>query len=206
MEKDKQIIASLIKKNYLKIIPSLKKEKTQQYSTLVLTLLAFSIFAIFAINPTISTIAELKKELADNKVVDEKLQDKIKNLGILQNKFMELKEDLFAVDAAMPKNPQAPLLTGQIQSLAKENNITIDRLQIFEVEMARTGEAPKTNYFAFSFLFDGEGSYKNISTFISSLVSFDRIVNLDTVSVTKTGEVRSDLYRLSLRGTAYFKK
>lgn len=56
---------------YLQLLPNLKGEKTQKFTTLILTFFALSFFGLLAINPTISTISELNKELEDNKFVDQ---------------------------------------------------------------------------------------------------------------------------------------
>ncbi|MGA2968093.1 MAG: hypothetical protein ABSD69_02925, partial [Candidatus Levyibacteriota bacterium] len=46
---------------YLELIPDIKREKAQKYITIVLTLTTAIILGVFAINPTLSTIANLQK-------------------------------------------------------------------------------------------------------------------------------------------------
>ena len=65
------------KEKYLGFLPDLKKEKTQKYSSIIFSLVSLSFFGIFAINPTLSTIAKLKKELSDTKFVEEQLRKNI---------------------------------------------------------------------------------------------------------------------------------
>ena len=78
-----------IKNNkYYKLLPDFKEEKTRRLSSIVFSLLALSIFGLFAINPTLSTIARLKKELSDAKFVDQQLTEKIANLSSLQEVYL----------------------------------------------------------------------------------------------------------------------
>ena len=68
------IVLKKIKNNkYFELLPDLKKEKTKKYSSIIFSLISLSFFGIFAINPTLSTIAKLRKELSDTKFVDEQL-------------------------------------------------------------------------------------------------------------------------------------
>jgi len=66
---------------YFELVPNFKQEKTQKFTTVILTLIAFAILLIFAINPTLSTIANLQKQLDDAKFIKEKLDQKINDLS-----------------------------------------------------------------------------------------------------------------------------
>src|SRR5687767_10764921 len=85
-----------------------RDEKTKNLSAIILTFLALSFFGLFAINPTISTIVQLKKEIADNQEVNQKLEEKITNLSTLQQKYNLLQNDIPFIFSAIPQNPQGP--------------------------------------------------------------------------------------------------
>ncbi len=76
------IIIKKLKKDqyakYLELLPDFKSEKAQKYTTIILSLSASIILGIFAVSPTISTIANLQRQLEDDKFVEQKLQEKIK--------------------------------------------------------------------------------------------------------------------------------
>lgn len=189
---------------YLQKLPNFREEKTQSFTTLALTFLALSFFGFFAINPTLSTITQLKRQLSDSLFVDKKLEEKITNLGILQQKYNLLKDTTSIALYALPQAPTVPLLIAQVQALALKSNVSIERLQVFQVELSKLKEGEdKDSSFAFSF--EGQGSYADISNFLSSLVNFERLVTLDTISLTKASE-KNEMLKLNLRGRAYFKK
>lgn len=186
---------------YLQLLPSFKEKKTQAFTTIALTLLALSVFGFFAINPTVSTIAKLKKELADSKIVDEQLDRKIKALSILQNQYSLLENDIPRIFDAIPQAPIVPLLAGQSQSLAKTNNISLDRIEAFEVELSQKKGSKNAQAYAFSI--NGTGSYAQILEFAKSLTNFERVATIDVISITRL-EGKSDL-NVNIRGKAYFK-
>ncbi len=95
-------------REYLKLLPNFHEENTRIITTLILTFLAMSFFGIFAINPTLSTIVTLKKQLADSQLVHEKLGTKINNLSSLQQQYTQLSSELPVVFEAIPQTAQAP--------------------------------------------------------------------------------------------------
>ncbi|MDP3988202.1 MAG: type 4a pilus biogenesis protein PilO [Candidatus Levybacteria bacterium] len=193
------------KKNYLDLLPKIKEEKTQTFTTIALTLLALSFFGIFAISPTLSTIAQLKKQISDNLYVDKKLGEKITNLGILSQKYSALDADIPIVLAAVPQNSQAPLLLTQIEAMAQKNNLEVIRLQSYLVELTKIKEDP-SDYSSFTFSIEGQASsYENIENFLSSLINFDRIISIDVISVSSRADKNATL-RISIRGKAFFKQ
>ncbi|MBI2431038.1 MAG: type 4a pilus biogenesis protein PilO [Candidatus Levybacteria bacterium] len=186
---------------YKNLSPFFKEEKTQNFTTLALTLVALSLFGLFAINPTITTIVHLRKQLTDSRYVEQKLQEKIANLNSLQQAYTSLKNDIPIIIAAMPQKPQVPLFTAQIQRVAIENQITIIRLQVFQVELSKNQKQEK--YGSFGFALDVEGAQNNLTKFLSSLVGFERIISIENIALGKIKTV--DTSTLSLRGKAYFK-
>lgn len=196
------IFKNLPRKGYLDIFPQLRQKRTQDFTTLVFTLIALSFFGFFAINPTLSTIAQLKKQLSDSRLVDKKLGEKIINLGLLREKYGLLENDVPLVLTALPQSPNAPLLIGKIQSLAKESNLTVKKIQSLAVELAKPKDA-LDNYASFVFALEAEvPSQSEVSDFLSSLINFDRIVTIDMLSIT---EGEGEKLKISLQGKAYFK-
>lgn len=198
------LFKNLQKKKFFEMMPDFKEERMQKFTTLVFTITALSFFGLFAINPTLSTIANLNKQLSDNKFVDQQLQDKINNLYLLQQKYSQIAPDLPYVLDSFPKNPQIPLLVAQVQSLAQSSNIAITSLQTFEVEVPNTSNNAK-KFYAFTFTLSANGSYADLSTFINSMIKMQRIVSINILSLTRNaGE--GPPTQLNFKGTAYFKQ
>ena len=189
---------------YFENVIDLKNKRTIQFTYLVLTVIALTFFGLFAINPTLTTIAKLERELDDNQFVDDQLQRKIQNLSSLQTSYAGISNDLPMIESSIPKNPQAPILIAQVQSVAKTNNVTLLSTQVFPVELNENAKTDK-NQSAFSFIILGEGSNSSISDFVDRMSKMQRVISLDQITLTKRAD-SSDLLQISLRGSAYFKK
>lgn len=196
----KQKSKGLFKNLGLPFVPNFKEERTQKFTTIVLTVLTLSFFGIFAINPTISTIVKLRKELEDNKFVDNKLTEKINNLSSLQKKYNSLQNDMPFILAAIPQSSEVPLLAAQIQAVAKNTNVIIENFQTFEVEIQK--KTSPRNYSSFSFALSLDGSYNDLYNFLKSLSNMQRVVSIDLISLTK--KTTSSSLQLSIKGKAFF--
>lgn len=180
--------------------PNFKGERTQKFTTIVLTIIALAIFGVFAINPTISTIAKLRKELDDNNLIDSKLQQKISNLTTLQNKYNAMQKDLPLILSAIPKNPELPLLAAEVQAAAKVTNVDIQNFQSFQIEVKK--EASSRNFSTFSFTVSATGTYGDVYRFLTTVSNMQRVVSLDLLSITKKSA--GNQVDLSIKGEAFF--
>lgn len=183
------------------ILPRLAEKRVQSFTTITLALLTLSFFGIFAISPTLSTIADLQKQISDSQFVNDQLKQKIINLTQLQDAYTKIKGDLPVLYAAVPANPDATVLVGQLQTIAQTSGVTLLNIQTLAVDVTNL---PTAQYNSFAFALDVTGSYAEVKTFLQTLTSFNRLVTIDALSLTqpKTAE---DMYTLSLRGKAYFK-
>lgn len=186
---------------YFEFLPDFKEEKTQKFTTLIFTLIALSFFGLFAINPTISTITELNRQLEDSRFVDQKLGQKISSLTVLQQKYTNLQPDLPIILNAIPKDSEVPLFAAQIQSVANNSNITIDSFQTFEVEISKNPNPRQ--YSSFAFALTAEGTYNDLSNFLSNLSNMQRVAGIDTLSLTKRSGISNSL-QLTLKGKTFF--
>jgi len=197
-------IKNFTKSRYFVILASLQNERTKKLTSIILTLTAIIIFGIFAINPTASTIIKLKKELTDKKSVEKNLQEKIKNLATLHERHAEIQADIPYVLDAMPDKPQVALLMAQIQSIARNTNISISDLQNLAIELFNKNVGGGQEHFSYSFSVSGSGSLRDVIAFLSELVNMQRIVNVDTLSIDQTAD-KGGILRFSLQGSSYYK-
>ncbi len=189
-------------REYLKLLPDIQKENTKMFVTLALTFGALSFFGIFAINPTLTTINQLKKELQDNIAVEEQLRVKINNLSLLQQQHNQLQPDLPFVYDAIPNNAQAPTLTAQIEGLAEKENLTITNYRVAEVQLASNNKQALKNA-SFIFTLQAEGQYDNMLNFSSTLARLNRIITVESMSIGR--DAKTNNLVLTLRGRQYFK-
>lgn len=200
--KDYKDLKHIYTQKYIEMLPYFKEQKTRAFLNLTLTLIAVSFFGVFAISPTLSTISQLKKQLADNREVDKQLDEKITSLNLLQQQYHSIENDLPFVFAAIPQSPKVPLLLAQLNGLAAGAGVTLSSLQSQQVELTKPDEG-ENNYSSFLFSVEIKGAHDNIMNFVSSLISYERILTIESFSITKTEE---NLDQLQVSGIAYFKK
>ncbi len=198
---DKSLLLGSNNPYLIALLPRLKEKRVQNFTTLALTLVTFSIFAVFAISPTVGTITDLQKQIEDNKFVSNQLQQKITALSLLQDNYLHMQGQLPAVFSAIPTTPDITLFLGQLQALAVISGATVERVQTLPVDLSATG--PGAFYSSFSFAIDVDGSAESTQQFLKNLTSLSRLVTIEAISYGKNTRLATT-YLLSIRGAAYF--
>lgn len=160
---------------------------------LLLTFLTISFFAVFAIRPTVNTIATLIANIKTQKEIEAKLNEKITNLKKAQIVFAQENARLALLDQAYPQGPQPDLLAGQIERLTAQDNLKLETFNVgktpLDGKIAKEQGKGAESQFELSFLVKGE--YKNIISFLKDLENLRRLVNITTISTSvskKQGE------------------
>ena len=197
----------LSKKKYLsyaKILPDIKQEKTQTYAALALTILAISFFGMFAISPTISTIAELQKKRDDAQFVDEQLGLKLSNITVLQERYNALSSQLPFILAAIPQDPKESYILGQLREISTQSQVNINKINIEVIELIPLEENIVTEPIS-SFLIniDAQGEYENLTDFFNALTKFDRILTIDSFTMTRQINADEPL-RIVVKARVYY--
>jgi len=186
---------------YSLITPFIATEKARAYTMLTLSLFAMSFFGIFAINPTLTTIAELRKKVEDAELVQRQLQNKISNLSQLQKTYPTIEHEVPIIFDALPPLGRAANLLGKVNALAARYNIAFTSLQVQRVPLDSSKRNEATQ---FSITMSGTGSYENIYSLLRNLSTLDRIITIEQLTITKgTSEAKTRQLTFSLRGTAY---
>lgn len=189
-------------KYYKDILPYIKKDKNQQYLAIILTLGASIFFALFAINPTLATIVKLRREVKDSKIVEQQLSQKVKDMSALSQAYQNIQEDIPFLLEAIPLQPEAPTLVAQIQSVAQDAETPLSNLIVSPVNLIAS---PATESSRMLFEFTTQATYANVNKLLTNLTEIQRIVSIDSFSITNTG-IDSANVELNLKGSALFKK
>lgn len=197
----KSIFNNVYTSKYFANLPDFQQQRTQSILTLTFTLVALSVFGIFAITPTVTTILELQKQKEDNAFVEEKISQKKANLAALSQSYALLEPDLRYVFNAIPQTPDIPNLTGKLYALGKSANVEITRIQSSEVDLTKSQEGPQ-KFSSFPVTIEATGSYPALKQYIDSLGTFDRILTITSLAITKG---QTGVLKLNIQAKAYFK-
>lgn len=193
----------ILQAKYLELLPDLSEERTQKFTSVILTLIALSIFGLFAINPTLSTIAKINKEITDSEILSQKLEQKIAALATLQQAHTRLSNDFPLVLESIPQAPLVPLLIGQLQSVARDSDIHVTQIQNSQVDLFKEAE-PLKKYYSYSFTLAANGTYENLLRFVQNITNMQRVVNIDRISISK--RETGGILQFNLQGVTYYKK
>ena len=180
--------------------------------TVVLSLFVISVFLIFALRPTIVSIVALKKTIAESKTTIEQLDRKITNLQQASNQLDTDKALLSSVNMTIPNTgaEYSPLVSA-VETLANLNGVKIENDSLGSTLLFShilTPFTPNKDEIVepLSFSVRVVGGYTNVATFLSQLLSMERLIMVDSVTLaketsTKTGAVTVSL---SLAGKAFY--
>jgi Tfp pilus assembly protein PilO len=189
-------------KYYKDLVPYFKKEQNQRYLFIILTLGASIFFFLFAINPTLSTIAGLKKQISDAKFVEQRLSEKVDNISRLSLQYEQIQEDIPYIIDAVPQSPQTPTLVGQIQTIGNESSVKITNVEVLPVILT-SGNSTTSSSFAFDIT--GTSNFENIQNFLNKLINMQRAVSISSIQILRDTTGDNSL-NFVIRGVAYFKK
>jgi Tfp pilus assembly protein PilO len=192
MKNDTGIIKhNVSKKGYLSALQQFtklqSKKSTRQYTTIILSIATLIIFGVFAINPTVTTIVKLQKQVGDYQALDQKLTQKVSNLQALQREFDMIEKDLPVINDALPVTPKTPIFIAQIQSIIDQNNLTLDQVQASKIPYTKEG-VPQDQTGSAVISFTISGTYDDINKFIITASTFDRSTLIDQVSLFRDQE------------------
>lgn len=197
--------SALYSRYFTYIKPVTKLPIVKNYGPTLFSLLTIGILIFFAIKPTIETILVLQKKLADSDEILQKVTQKANNLSLGKQNYDNLDQTI--KDKIAVAIPDATSLKSVIQSLekaAKTNEASISALQIQPLTISTKTDNQIGTITEVSFIFNTEGNYNNLITLLQDLKTSSRLISIDTLSLSKTGDGASLV--MSLTGKAYYIK
>ncbi len=125
-EKKKRELASALNHFYANPVAKASME-------LFLTVGLVIFLGAFAIRPTIVTMSDLLKEIETKTELDESLTKKIASLQTAQNQYLNVEDQLYLLDSAIPEQPEIILSTKIIEKVAADSKVVINNLSIAEL-------------------------------------------------------------------------
>ncbi len=175
------------------------RQKSISYFYISLTIFTVCFFGIFAITPTLTTISNLNRQYADNKLIYDALQLKLSNLQRLDSQYNAIQSDLPRIYDAIPKTTKIPQLTRQLENIAQSSGVNIKDLTFGSIEIYPN--VKNDDIYSFTFNVNVGGTAEAVDNFLSSLINFDRIIGIDKIS---TGKDEVGQTTAQITGRAYF--
>ncbi len=182
------------------IVQKLSTQKFVFYIYIILTLVVVSFFTVVVIRPTVSTIFDLKSEYTENEEVLNALDQKLAAITALKAQQAQLAEELTLLSDVIPTSHNIPGLVRKIEVIARENNVSLSQIETGNIEVF-PNDRTDSPFYTFNFNMSVRGDTRNLNSFLSDLIQFDRLISIDRVS---GGSVTGGDAEYVIVGRSYF--
>ena len=100
---------------------------------LILSVIAVIFFAIFAIRPTLLTMADLVKEIEDKKELDRQMDLKVASLRTAEEQYNLYQSNFYLLDQAIPRKFNLVQSLKMIEKIAGEDQLVINRISVSDI-------------------------------------------------------------------------
>lgn len=153
--------------------------------TVAFTFLTVSLFAWYAIRPTLSTILYLKREIADKVEVNQKMEEKISALIEAQGVLSQIEPNLPYLSEALPQQADVVTLFGQLATLAQISQASISSVRTSDVPLGSIASPSATrntgNPSQLPLSVTVTGTYDKLQLFLDGMIDMRRIVSIDSI-------------------------
>lgn len=176
----------------------------KSFTLLGITILTIIFFVVFAIRPSLVKISEIQREVSDNNIYSQKLQNKIENLNKISNQIEngENSDKLDFFQDVFPNSNDVHELILNISSLASKNNLKFSAASTELDQILSDDEAGlNSNLKKYKVLFNFTGDANGFMSFVEQIASYPRAMNITSINMSKDTEGK---YIFSFEITAYY--
>jgi Tfp pilus assembly protein PilO len=159
-----------------------EKPVMRVYMEIFLTLVAVSLFGIFAIRPTMITIGKLLQEIKLKEVTLATMNKKIADLNTAKDLYTKESEKIKLIEEAIPNSPEPDLLALQIEELAKTDGVVVKNLGIENIKMV--GAPSLEDDGKLSLTLNLSGGYSSLIKFAKDVEDLRRPIMYDGLSIS----------------------
>jgi len=196
-------------RRFLAKIPQPIKEKGKNYASATAAIFLTAFLVIFAIKPTIITIAGLLGEIKAREEANQKLQQKIDQIITAQIAYTQVYNQLTLIDQALPENPQFAPLVRQIEAERILTNLELTELNYSSIIL--TGKTKQktekeSNLKKINFSTTMQGRYPDFKNFLKENFSHRRIIYINDFDIQQAQGQQKEINGLTitLKGNAFY--
>jgi hypothetical protein len=112
-----------------------------QYTYLIFFFIAFSVFTLFIIRPSLVTAFSLLQRERTLTEVNTQYEDTISRILATQSDLEQIQTQIPLIDAAVPKSPRLNAVLEDIKSAAQSSDVTIDSMNINKTSLVYTNSS-----------------------------------------------------------------
>lgn len=154
--------------------PYLTQPEKKVYTIAGMTILALLVFIPLAIQPTLTTLSRLLKEIEDGQTALAKLDTKIAALSQAQTSYRRLEPDRNLLESALPGTATVDELLEDLALTAGRHHLSLESFQTKKV-------APTLN-----FIVEFKGDFGNFKKALSEIETSPRLLKVTQVTVVQS--------------------
>ncbi len=154
---------------------------------LVMSILVVTVFAIFALRPTLITMSSLLKEIEEKQALDKALQEKIAALSTAQNEWTAYQPQFGKLERSFFQDPSLEEVMLYLEYLARQEdvlvmNITSPQIAV-KFDEAEGQEPVLLALTPYETNFQAMGSYENILKFLDRIEHQQPLMSVESVQI-----------------------
>lgn len=190
---------------YTYIEPVIKNPIIKTYGYAIFTIAMTTVFIVFAIKPTLETIAVLQKKQENQAQVLSKIDKKIADLQTAQKNYINIDSNSKSkIQNLVPDQTSLPALISSLEGATLGTEATISALQFQPIVIEKPKTDENLSLKEIPFTFNIEGSYATLKQILKSLKENSRIITISNLSFNKVTGGKTLL--MSVTGKAYYLK
>ncbi len=172
-------------------------KKAQDYSYTIAFFFIFSFFIVAVIRPNIISVFSANAKIRELEDVNRVLDSQITNVLQIQTAIEESRDDFFLLKETIAASPQVNKVLSDFNSAASKNNLTIERMNIADVNLKETSNTQKLK--SISMHADLSGKYEDFVQFIADLYDQRRLKLIKKLTIAKDLKAASESANLKMQ-------
>lgn len=159
------------------------KKEVIDYTYATLFFLISTLFAFFAIRPSLSIAVSLRKEAEELRAVNEAYEKNITTIIKIQSQLEAVRSKVFLLDEAAPSKPAVKGVIDNLQTIVASEGAVLDEFNIPSIVLKDTTEKKDLKTIPLSFALNAE--YTVINAIIKDLFLKRRITVIKNLEINK---------------------
>jgi Tfp pilus assembly protein PilO len=165
-----------------------QKPAAKVSTALLLTIFTTIFFAVFAIRPTLITIAELLRKIEDQRDTRAEMMKKVAALNTASQEYEAASATIARLNQAVPDTDQVAPLLKMVEGTAAQNNTAITSLDVEEYSYAPPVPVSKSTPQELKIDLNQMADYASLREYIRNLFYIPRLMAVDTISLSTDSE------------------
>lgn len=162
-----------------------KDNENWRYLEVIITLLSITFFIVFAIRPTVITIADLVGEINEKKELTQQMQQKIDLIIIAQNEFALVQGSRDLLESYLPTKFAISQGIAQMAGASMNSNLPVKHVSVSSIDDMIN---PTRDFSGLEFDFSSDGNYQELRLFLGELDSVRRWVDVNRFQIKASEE------------------